>query len=872
MSAEIATKNVLAAEVGIHDFVPYTRHVTDTILGTKTGDLLTVFKLSGRSHLSADYETLMNWVSDLNTVFKGAASDHLSLWTHCVRRRVTEYPEAHYDSAFCDHFDKKYRGLFTEKSLMVNELYLTVIRRAIPDKTLAFLARFEKSNPKEKQERRQSAVKELEELQRLFLSSLKRYGPEVLGTYKCVNLPRPYERYDSEGDIETVDASDRVELLDWWEREKIAHPAPADDTRPEPVKAEAAAEAAGLPVYLYSRPAEFLASLINGERLPMPVTYEHFSVTMPQNRVNFSSWGELGEIRSPTRTRYFGMVEIFDYERRTEPGHLNKFLKAPYECVLTQSFTLLSRYAAKGQLEKAHQGLVDSNDASDTQIKELEFALDQLMAGEFAYGEHHATLTVFGDTPAETRDQLEKARSTFFDVAIVPQVITLALEAAYWAQLPGNWKWRPRPAPISSQNFLSFSSLHNYMAGKPTGNPWGPAVTIIKTDAGTPLYLNFHSTDPDEDSEGQRPAGHFIVTGATGQGKTVLLGILLLQADKYRPTVIVFDKDRGMQGTVMAMGGKYFPLALGEKSGMNPLQLDPTPENMIFLKALIKQLAESSGDPVTHNDEVEITRALDTVMFRLDKRLRRMSTLLQSLPNPMTGDDNQRPPVHARLLKWCEGGEYGWLFDNETDDIDLTKHRVYGFDYTDFLDVPIIRTPMMMYLMHRTDAMVNGQPLIKVMDEFWKPLEDAIFNKWSKDGLKTIRKANGVLGFATQEPGDALESPIAKTIIQQCPTQIFLPNPKADRADYVAGFKLTDAEFDLVKSLPEDSRKFVIKQGGSCAVGTINLPGFGDELLVLSCSPDRAEVMEAVIADVGDDPERWIPAFVSRVKSKEKPQ
>ncbi|MCC5091133.1 VirB4 family type IV secretion/conjugal transfer ATPase [Xanthomonas campestris pv. raphani] len=869
MFGDIAAKKELLAEKGISDYIPYTRHVTDTILGTAAGDLLTVFKLTGRSHLSADYQTLMNWVADLNTVFKGAATDHLSLWTHMVRRRVTEYQEAQYDNAFCAGFDAKYRAMFTDKSLLVNELYLTVVHRAVPDKTLALLARFEKQSVKEKRERQQSAVKDLEELQRLFLASLRRYGPEVLGTYQCVHVAT-----DGIGeDGEPIQEETRLELGEWWNREQSRGAADAADTRTDLVKAEAAAKASGLPVYLYSRPAEFLARLVNGEHLPMPVTYEHFRQTMPQNRINFSSWGELGEIRTPTRTRFFGMVEIFDYEKRSEPGHLNKFLKVPYECVLTQSFSLLSRHAARGQLERHRQHLIDSNDPSDQQVQELTFALDQLMAGEFAFGEHHATLAVFGDTPAETRDRLEKSRALFFDVGIVPQVIGLALEAAYWAQLPCNWQYRPRPAPISSQNFLSFSSLHNYMAGKPTGNPWGSAVTMFKTDAGTPLYFNFHATDPTEDNEGERPAGHTIITGMTGQGKTVLLGILLAQAAKFRPSVVVFDKDRGMQGTVMAMGGRYFPLAMGQPTGMNPLQLDPTPENVIFLKALIRQLAESSGDTVNHNDEVEISRALETVMFRLDRPLRRFSLLLQNLPNPMPdpNDPNPRPTVHARLLKWSEGGEYGWLFDNDTDDIDLTKHRLYGFDYTDFLDVPIIRTPMMMYLMHRTDAMVNGQPFIKVMDEFWKPLEDQFFTKWSKDGLKTIRKANGLLVFATQEPGDALESPIARTIIQQCATQIFLPNPMATRADYVEGFKLTDAEFDLVKSMPADSRKFVIKQGGNCAVGTLNLVGFSDELLVLSCSPDRAEVIEAVIADVGDDPDRWVPAFVSRVKSKEKP-
>lgn len=859
MAAEITAQRVIDTEKAIPEYVPYTRHVTDTIVGTKAGDLFTVIKLAGRSHLSADHDTLMQWVRDLNTVFKGAASDHLALWHHVVRRHVTEYPKASYESAFCQQFDDKYRDLFTEKSLMLNELYLTIVHRAVPDKTLALLAKFEKQSAEEKRQRRDSAVKQLTELQRLFLSSLTRYGPELLGTYKSVVLPG-------------LDGADdeRVPLLDWYYRTTPeSEVAPSDEA---PAAAEAKAEAEGLPVYLFSQPGEFLGYLINGERLPVPVTWEHFAETIPQNRINFARHGELGEIRTPSKARYFGMIEIFDYDKSTEPGHINTFLKAPYECVLTQSFTLLSRHAAKGQLERTRQQLIDSNDSSESQVNELTFALDQLMSGEFAFGEHHATVTVFGDTPNEARDHLEKARSSLFDVAIVPKVISLAVEAAFWAQLPCNWKFRPRPAPISSQNFLSFSSLHNYMAGKPTGNPWGPAVTIFKTDAGTPLYFNFHSTDPDEDSEGLRPAGHTIVTGATGQGKTVLLGMLLAQCDKFSPGVVVFDKDRGMQGAVMAMGGKYFPLVLGEKSGMNPLQMEPTQENLIFIKDLIKQLAASSGDPINHNDEVEIDRALDTVMFRLDKHLRRLSTLLHSLPNPAPTDENTRPTVHARLLKWCEGGEYGWLFDNATDDIDLTRYRVYGFDYTEFLDVPVIRTPLMMYLMHRTNRMLHGQPFVRVMDEFWKPLEDEYFTKWSKNGLKTDRKKNGLLLFATQEPGDALDSPIAKTIIQQCPTQIFLPNPKADKADYIAGFKLTEAEFALVKSLPEDSRKFVIKQGGSCAVGSINLAGFGDELLVLSCSPDRAEVMEEVIADVGDDPERWVPAFVSRVKSKEKAQ
>ena len=102
-------------------------------------------------------------------------------------------------------------------------------------------------------------------------------------------------------------------------------------------------------------------------------------------------------------------------------------------------------------------------------------------------GEHHCTLTIFADEADQVRDYLAQARATLADVSMITKPADLALEAGWWAQLPANWTYRPRPAPITSLNFLSFSPLHNFMSGKPTGNPWGPAITILKTVSGTPL-------------------------------------------------------------------------------------------------------------------------------------------------------------------------------------------------------------------------------------------------------------------------------------------------------------------------------------------------------------------------------------------------
>ncbi len=233
------------------------------------------------------------------------------------------------------------------------------------------------------------------------------------------------------------------------------------------------------------------------------------------------------------------------------------------------------------------------------------------------------------------------------------------------------------------------------------------------------------------------------------------------------------------------------------------------------------------------------------------------------------------------MAKWCQNGDYGWLFDNPQDALDLSTHQIYGFDITEFLDNPETRTPVIMYLFYRTEGMISGQRFMYIFDEFWKSLQDPYFEDLAKNKQKTIRKQNGIFVFATQEPSDALESNIAKTLIQQCATYIFLANPKANYEDYTEGFKLTDAEFELVKGLGEFSRQFLIKQGDQSALAELNLGkfnvttdgktierDFSDELLVLSGTPDNAELVETLIAEVGDDPAVWLPVFLQHIKTE----
>ncbi len=181
---------------------------------------------------------------------------------------------------------------------------------------------------------------------------------------------------------------------------------------------------------------------------------------------------------------------------------------------------------------------------------------------------------------------------------------------------------------------------------------------------------------------------------------------------------------------------------------------------------------------------------------------------------------------------------------------------------TDFLDNEEIRRPLMMYLFHRILDLIDGRRIIIVIDEFWKALEDDSFKAFAQDRLKTIRKQNGMMLFATQSPKDALNSTIAHTIIEQCPTQIFFPNQKANYRDYVEDFKLTEREFELIQSeLSRESRRFLIKQGQNSVVAELNLRGMDDEIAVLSGTTKNIELMNQIISEYGTDPPKMAAHF-----------
>ena len=211
------------------------------------------------------------------------------------------------------------------------------------------------------------------------------------------------------------------------------------------------------------------------------------------------------------------------------------------------------------------------------------------------------------------------------------------------------------------------------------------------------------------------------------------------------------------------------------------------------------------------------------------------------------------------------------MFDEADDRLtDLHQAQAIGFDTTEFLDLPEVRTPVMLYLLDVMGELVDGERLIYVISEFWKALDNDIFSDFAKQKQKTIRKQNGLGIFDTQSPSDVLRHPIGRTMVEQSVTKIFLANSEALRDEYVEGFGLSDAEYETVRSLSSrGGRAFVVKQGDSSAICELDLSGLENFVTVLSATTDNVALLDGIRERVGDDPQVWLPLLLDAVHDRQ---
>ncbi|QQO13959.1 conjugal transfer protein TrbE [Bradyrhizobium diazoefficiens] len=421
------------------------------------------------------------------------------------------------------------------------------------------------------------------------------------------------------------------------------------------------------------------------------------------------------------------------------------------------------------------------NKAMDADAALLELGSDQI--GEAFVT---ASVTVWGRDARSADERLRLVEKVIQGRDFTCMIETVNAVEAWLGSLPGHVYANIRQPPISTLNLAHMIPLSAVWSGEARDHHFkAPPLLFGKTEGSTPFRFALHVGD----------VGHTLVVGPTGAGKSVLLALMALQFRRYpQSQVFAFDFGGSIRAAALAMGGDWHDLGgalsqdASEPVALQPLAwIDDTAERAWATDWVASILAREKIE-ITPEAKDHLWSALTSLASaRLPERtLTGLSVLLQSTT------------LKRALQPYCLGGPYGRLLDAEFERIG--EASVQAFE-TEGLIGTGAAPAVLAYLFHRIGDRLDGRPTLMIVDEGWLALDDADFAGQLREWLKTLRKKNASVVFATQSLSDIDGSDIAPAIIESCPTRLLLPNERAIEPQITAiyrRFGLNDRQIELL--------------------------------------------------------------------------
>jgi type IV secretion system protein VirB4 len=481
--------------------------------------------------------------------------------------------------------------------------------------------------------------------------------------------------------------------------------------------------------------------------------------------------------------------------------------------------------------------LIDT-DASNKAI-DADAALQELGSDLIGEAFVTATITVWDENPRIADERLRLVEKVIQGRDFTCMVETVNAVDAWLGSLPGHVYANVRQPPVSTLNIAHMIPLSAVWAGPARDTHLGaPPLFFARTEGSTPFRFSLHVGD----------VGHTLVVGPTGAGKSVLLALMALQFRRY-PTSQVFTFDFGgsIRAAALAMKGDWHDLggalsdSASEPVALQPLaMIDDAAERGWAAEWIAAILAREKID-ITPEAKEHLWSALSSLASAPagERTLTGLSVLLQS------------QGLKRALQPYCLGGPFGRLLDAETERLGTSPVQVFE---TEGLIGTGAAPAVLSYLFHRIEGQLDGRPTLLIIDEGWLALDDEGFAGQIREWLKTLRKKNASVVFATQSLSDIDGSAIAPAIIESCPTRLFLPNERAIEPQISAiyrRFGLNDRQIEiLARATPK--RDYYCQSRRGNRLFELGLEEFALAFTAASSKSDQA-LIERVLAEHGRD-------------------
>jgi len=407
--------------------------------------------------------------------------------------------------------------------------------------------------------------------------------------------------------------------------------------------------------------------------------------------------------------------------------------------------------------------------------------LQELGSDQVAFGYLTATVTVMDADAAVADEKLRMVERVIQGRGFVTIPETLNAVDAWLSSIPGNAYANVRQPIVSTLNLAHMMPLSAVWAG-PERNAHldGPPLIVTRTDGATPFRLVTHIGD----------VGHTLVAGPTGMGKSVLLATLAMQFRRYPGSrIFAFDMGRSMRATILGLGGEHYDLGNDGAIAFQPLARIDQEGYRTWAAEWVEGRLLHEGVAIGPDEKAAIWSALGSLAGApVEQRtLTGLSVLLQS------------NALRQALAPYVLGGAHGKLLDADADR--LGSGSVQGFEMEELMHSKAAVLAVLGYLFARFDERFDGAPTLLILDEAWLFLDDPVFAARIRQWLKTLRKKNVSVIFATQSLADIKDSSIAPAVIESCASRIFLPNPQATEPQIrtiYEGFGLNARQIEIV--------------------------------------------------------------------------
>jgi type IV secretion system protein VirB4 len=786
------------------DFIPVACHYNENTLLTKNGELIQIIQINGinAQHIS---EKLLNMREILNEAIKNSTptDGSIAFWLHTIRRRANLDDTTKYNKLFSANLHNSWKEKNYWHDKFVNTLYISIIH------TSDIIALNDISTL----------------INAVFYKTIAKKGHDFLDA-----------AYVKLNDISN----------------KILHALEAFGAQKLGITYEDG-ECFSDMIALYRRIVR-----LNEDRCLVPIG--DLSTYIATNK--YAIGGDKIEVRDDSEKKFAAVLSIKEYHESSARA-LDRFLQLPIELIATEIFYFIDKKHAIPIFKEQSGFLKISKDERLASAK----GLDEINANdpETRFCNQQITISMLSGSVEGLEKNIAQASINLAELGIVHVREDINLEQSFWAQLPGNFSFLRRMNTTTLRHITALASLHNF----PTGlqyNIWGKSITLLRTEKGTPYFMNFHD-DANKGNTG--------IFGGHNTGKTVLMNFLISESTKFNPTILYVSANSDSEIFINAIEGKWID---AEQHIINPFLLEDNLDNQLFVYEFLKIITNHYVVELSQ-EELKFLEELTKTIFALPENERIFSNILETKDLFKNATKN----IKARFDIFAKAGAYAEIFDSGAN-ADFGSSQVLGVNLYKFTDEYYSAHNMpddhklidkfnvelklnssvragIIYALFYYHNKIDNNPKILAFDNALSLLNIENFKGLINEIHASSTKNNGVVvsNFSIEAILKKDES-FAHGWLEALDTIIILPND-AKQSELRQKLQMTQLEVETLSSISTISRLLLIKQSGQSILVELSIGAMTGFVKILSSSQEEREIYKKILQENPGNLEQWLSAL-----------